>query len=241
MRLAARLLTPLLLTSTLFAQLSPKPADAVIPVVGSTRGQSNANFKTELQLANPGETTKAGWLVLRPQVIALRYELPAHTTLTFADVVADLGASGLGSLDILADSGGVPTIVARAYDDQPTGTTGVSVPAIPAGDVLARADLGALIVPRDLVRYRFNVGVRALDNGTSLELTIRTPSGAQRAIRDVSFTANQFVQQSGDAFAGTVLQPNESIEIRIAAGSAIIYATTVDNATNDSSMQVLRR
>lgn len=236
-----RLAACLLLTMPVFAQLSPKPPDAILPVVGSTRGQGNANFKTELQLGNAGETTKAGWLVLRPQVISLRYELPAHTTLSFADIVAELGVSGLGSLDVLADSGGVPSIVARAYDDQPTGSTGVTVPAIPIADILSRGDLGALLVPRDLARYRFNIGVRALDSGTSLELTIRTPSGAQRAIRDVSFAAHEFAQQSGDAFAGTTLQANEMIEIRIAAGAAIIYATTVDNATNDSSIQVLRR
>lgn len=241
MRLAARFVICVSLTTAVFAQLSPKPPDAILPVVGSTRGQSNANFKTELQLANPGELTKAGWLVLRPQVISLRYELPAHSTLTFSDIVADLGVTGLGSLDILADSGGVPTIVARAYDDQPSGTTGVTVPAIPIGDVLSRTDLGALIVPRDLTRYRFNIGVRALDSGTTLELTIRTPSGAQRAIRNITFTEHQFVQQSGDAFAGTALAPNESIEIRIASGSAIVYATTVDNTTNDSSIQVLRK
>lgn len=236
-----RLAACLLLSIPVFAQLSPKPPDVILPVVGSTHGAAGSNFKTELQLGNPGETTKAGWLVLRPAVISLRYELPAHTTLSFSDVVADLNSTGLASLDILADSGGVPTIVARAYDDQASGTTGVSVPAIPIGDVLSRGDAGALIVPRDLVRYRFNVGVRALDTGTSLELTIRTPGGAQRAIRDVAFGANAFQQQSGDAFVGTTLQANEMIEIRIASGAAIIYATTVDNATNDSSIQVLRR
>lgn len=241
MKLRAGLLLSLACAPLVFAQLSPKAADAIVPVVGSTRGAGTSNFKTELQLANPGETTKAGWLVLRPQVISLRYEIPAHSTLSFADVVAELGATGLGSLDLLADSGGLPTIVARAYDDQPSGTTGVTVPAVRVGEVMSRGDIGALVVPRDLVRYRFNVGVRALDEGTSLELTIRTPTGAQRAIRDVSFTSNQFVQQSGDAFAGTTLQANESIEIRVASGAVIVYATTVDNATNDSSLQMMRK
>jgi hypothetical protein len=236
-----RALLPLLFSVSLFGQLAPKPADAVIPVVGSTRGQSNANFKTELQLANPGSTTKVGWLVLRPQILPLRYEIPAHSTLSFADVVADLGGSGLGSLDILADSGGVPTIVARAFDDQPGGTTGVTVPAVPAGDVSARGDVVALIVPRDLARYRFNVGVRSLDSGARLELTIYSPGGTQRHTREVTFSENQFLQQTGDAFAGTTLSANELIEIKIAAGSAIVYATTVDNMTNDSSIQVLTR
>lgn len=236
-----RALLPLLFSASLFGQLAPKPADAVIPVVGSTRGQSNANFKTELQLANPGSTTKAGWLVLRPQILPLRYEIPAHSTLSFADVVADLGGSGLGSLDILADSGGVPTIVARAFDDQPGGTTGVTVPAVPAGEVTARGDVVALIVPRDLARSRFNVGVRSLDSGARLELTIYSPGGTQRHTREVTFSENQFQQQTGDAFAGTTLSANELIEIKIAAGSAIVYATTVDNMTNDSSIQVLTR
>jgi hypothetical protein len=235
------LLCLLLLTTTLSAQLSPKPPDAVLPVVGSTRGGSNANFKTELQFTNPGETKQTGWIVLRPQVISQHYELLPHATVGFADVVAELGGSGLGSIDILADTGGVPTIVARAYDDQPGGTTGVTVPAIPAGDVLSRGALAALIVPRDLTRYRFNVGVRALGDGLGLELTVRNPDGTAAAIRSLAFQSHEFAQSTGDVFAGTQLQPNQSIEIRLSAGSGIVYATTVDNATNDSSIQVLRR
>lgn len=235
------LILTLLFAPSVIAQLSPKPPDAILPVVGSVRGQADANFKTELQLANAGETVKRGWLVLRPQLIARPYELPPHTTLSFADVVAGLGGSGLGSLDVLADSGGVPVIVARAYDDQPSGTTGVTVPAVRIGDVLARGESSALIVPRDLIRYRFNIGVRALDTGATLELTIRTPDGQQRHIRNLTFDAHQFLQQPGDVFTGTPLQPNESIQIRLAAGSAIIYGTTIDNTTNDSSIQVLTR
>jgi hypothetical protein len=53
--------------------------------------------------------------------------------------------------------------------------------------------------------------------------------------------ANYFGQQAANAFAGTTLNANESIEIRIVAGSAIVYATTVDNRTNDSSIQVVRK
>ncbi|HET8796714.1 MAG TPA: hypothetical protein VFO89_03445 [Thermoanaerobaculia bacterium] len=235
------LLASLLAVSPLAAQLSPTPPDAIVPVVVSVRGPSNATFRTELQLGNAGETVKRGWLVLRPQLIATRYEIAPHATLSFADVAGELGGTGLGSLDILVESGGIPVIVARAFDDQPGGTTGVSVPAVRFGEILGRGDFGALIVPRDLARYRFNIGIRALDSGATLELTLRTPSGQQRHARDLVFAEHAFVQQIGDAFTGTTLQPNELLEIRIAAGSAILYATTVDNATNDSSIQVLRR
>jgi hypothetical protein len=121
-----------LLAATASAQVSPRPPEAVVPVVGSTEGQANAHFKTELQLSNPAGNVAAGFLVLRPQGIALRYELAPHATLAFEDVVAEIGATGLASLDVLVDRGSLPVVVARAYDDQPGGTTGLSVPLIAA-------------------------------------------------------------------------------------------------------------
>jgi hypothetical protein len=234
-------LLTLLFAPALLAQLSPRPADAIVPVVGSTRGQSNANFKTELQLSNPSEVVIAGWLFLRPQGAVQRYELAPHTTVSYADVVADLGASGLGSLDILVERGRIPTLVARAYDDQPQGTTGATIPLVRGGDVLARNDFSALVAPRDLTRYRFNVGVRALDNGATLEVVVRAANGAERHRRVADYAAHHFEQQPGNTFAGIALNADDAIEVLVRAGSAIVYGSTVDNATNDSSVQVLTR
>lgn len=236
-----RLILLFLLAPVALSQPSPKAADAIVPVVGSTRGQSNSNFKTELQLTNTSEVASSGWLIYRPSGLFQRYDLAAFATLSFADVVAAMGGSGLGSLDVLVDAGSLPTIVARAYDDQPTGTTGVTVPAVPIEDVLTRNDVVALIAPRDLTRYRFNVGVRAIESGATLDLTIRNAAGATRHTRSITFGAHEFLQQPGDSFAGIALQADNSIEIRVSAGSAIVYATTVDNITNDGAIQVLRR
>jgi hypothetical protein len=236
-----RALAVLVIALPAFAQFSSRPADAIVPVVGSTAGQGNGQFRTELQLANRGTTASAGWLMLRPSGLIRRFEIPAHGTLSFADVVAEMGGSGLGSLDVLIDRGALPVIVARAYDDQPTGTTGVSVPAVPLGDVLSRNDVAILIVPRDLVRYRFNIGVRAMDEGATLELIVRNAAGTARGFRSVPFAKNAFVQQSANALVGLTLEANDSIEVKVAAGSAVVYATTVDNATNDSSLQLLRK
>lgn len=223
------------------AQVSPRPADAIVPVVGSTRGQSNANFKTELQLTNATDGPMAGFLFLRPQGAVRRYELEPHTTLSFADIVADLGVSGLGSLDILVERGQLPVIVARAYDDQPTGTTGATVPAVPATSILTRTDAAALIAPRDLTRYRFNAGVRALDGGATLELIVRSQAGVERNRRVVAFPAHHFEQQPANVLAGIALEANDAIEISLLAGAAIVYGSTIDNVTNDSSLQVLRK
>lgn len=236
-----RLLLVLLVAAAAQAQFSQRPADAIVPVVGSTRGQANANFKTELQLANPSGAVMAGWLYLRPQGNVLAYELAPHTTHSFNDVVADLGATGLGSLDILIERGGLPTIVARAFDDQAAGTTGATIPAIPIAGVLIRNDVAALIAPADLARYRFNAGVRTLDSGATLELVVRAANGDERLRRTVSFVANHFEQTTGDAFAGIELHAADAIEITVVSGSAIVYGSTVDNHTNDSSVQVPRK
>src|SRR5687767_15421963 len=99
------------------AQFSQRPPDLIVPVVGSTAGQFGASFKTELQLTNATGNAMEGWLVLQPTVAARRYELAPGATLSFADVVAELGQSGLASLDILVDRGSTPIVVARAYND----------------------------------------------------------------------------------------------------------------------------
>jgi hypothetical protein len=231
----------LVLTIPAEAQVSPRPPDAVVPVVGSTRGQSNANFKTELQLANPTDAIMEGWLFLRPHELTLRYSLEPHTTRAYADVVAEMGASGLGSLDVLIERGQRPVVVARAFDDQPGGTTGAAIPAVPAAGVLSRTDAAALIAPRDLTRFRFNIGVRALDGGATINVTVRSSSGGQRFFRTLTYSAHHFEQQPANVFAGITLDANDAIEIEVAAGSAIVYGSTVDNQTNDSSVQVLRK
>ena len=223
------------------AQISLRPADAIVPVVGSTAGQANALFRTELQLANPSGTALGGWFVLRPQGVFLRYDIPPRGVIAFADIVATMGTSGLGSLDILADGGVVPAVVARAWDDQPAGSTGVGVPAVPVGDALGREEGGLLIVPRDLTLYRFNIGVRALSSGATMNVIVRAADGTQRHARVVVLDENAFTQQPGDAFAGATLNSNDSIEIAVTAGSAIVYATTVDNRTNDGTLQILRK
>jgi hypothetical protein len=234
-----RLLLLLTLSPLAFAQITPTAADAIVPVVGSTHGQSNALFRTELQLTNRTGTAQGGFLLLRPYGLVRRYDLPAHATISFADVVADMGGSGLGSLDILADRSVLPAVVARAYDDQPSGTTGVGVPAVPVGAVLVRGESGTLIVPRDLTRYRFNIGVRALGSGATVDLILRNAAGATRQTSSRTYDVNQFEQLPGHTFLATDLLADDSIEVTVSAGSAIVYATTVDNMTNDSSIQVL--
>jgi len=224
-----------------FAQVSEKPVDAVIPVVGSTHGQSNAFFKTELQLHNASDASAAGWLILHPQETLLRYDLPARATIAYDDVVAAMGSTGLGSLDILVDRGELPEAVARAYDDQPDGTTGATVPRVRNTEALVVGSSATLIAPRDFTRYRFNLGIRTLESGATIEFVVRDASGTERFRRMRAFAAVAFEQNPVDVFLGTTLQATDSIEVNVLGGNAVVYGSMIDNATNDSSLQVPRR
>ena len=226
----------------------------VIPVVGSTPGSFGAKFKTEMQYFNPQTSgSMTCKLVFHPAGVA---GSDADTTrlvildpgevFSTADVVAAMGQTGLGSLDISVPAGqSVPMLLTRVYNDAGTaGTSSLTEEAIAVSDdvtigsnVLARGVTGFLITPRDLVRTRFNIGVRTLYSGATISVTVRNADGV--VVRTVSrtYTANYFTQTDAATFVGGPISPDQSIQISISAGSAIVYGSTTDNTTNDPAIQ----
>jgi hypothetical protein len=220
---------------------------AVLPVVGSTAGAFGSNFKTELQMNNRSLQPMSGTLIYRAQGTtpsasdpAVPYLLEPFQTIAFDDVVASMGRSGLGSLDVVIHEGGVPTIVARAYDDRgDEGTVGAVIPPVRQRDALQPGDSASLVTPATLDRFRFNVGIRSLNDGAMVRITLRGMNGIERRVIEGRFYSPEyFVQRTVEDFIGEPVLANESIEVRILAGSAIVYGTTTDNTTNDPSLQL---
>lgn len=217
---------------------------AVVPVVGSTRGAFGSNFRTELQLNNRSAQPMRGALVFHPQgggaALTAPYELAPHATLSWPDVLEPYGATGLGSLDVVADAGGTPTIVARAFDDRGAdGTTGATVPAVRADEVLRAGATATLILPSDRQHFRYNVGVRTLGEGATISVSIYGENGIlRRNLGERSWSGNAFEQLAADAFAGEPLLANESLVFAVTRGAVILYGTTTDNATNDPSVAI---
>ena len=236
-----RLLAVLLLAAPLAAQVSQQPASAIVPVVSSTRGASGSNFKTGLQMTNPTEKEMTGWLLLHPQEIAVRYELGPYATKSYDDFVAEIGGEGAGSLDLLIDAGELPTVVVRSFDDQPDGTNGVTVPLVPVEALLVSGDRAALIAPRDPIHFRFNIGVRSLNDGAGIDFIVRNAAGTERHRRFLDTGEHEFLQQPASQLLGITPDADDSIEVVIVSGSAVVYGATVDNRTNDATLQVLRR
>lgn len=223
---------------------------AIVPVVGSTQGGFGSHFRTSLQLHNRTPREMRGTMLIRPAGAladednrSLPYVLAPHETIWFEDVVASAGVEGLGSLDFVVEQGGVPTIVARAYDDQgEEGTAGVSIRPVAPSEALSAGELASLIAPSDLTRFRFNIGLRTLGEGVRMNVVVYEANGTIAAhLGQRTYGPHAFLQQPSAAFlGGLVLSANQSVVLEVIEGSVIVYATSTDNITNDPSLQIAR-
>ena len=226
----------------------------VLPAAGSTPGSFGSFFRTGVQLSNPGSTAIAGRFVYHQAGVpgtsadpSLNFTVDARSTIAYSDLVATMGQTGLGSIDvILPDSSDLPVIVARVYNDAGAGgTSGFTEEAIdPSGSfenrVVFAGATGFLVAPPDAANFRFNIGVRSLLSGALITFRVRDASGA--LVREVTktYTATFYEQQSAETLLGGPIASNDQIEVSVSSGSAIIYGATVDNTTNDPSIQFVR-
>lgn len=228
----------------------------VIPVVGSTAGGFGAQFRTEVQFFNPYSTAaickvvfhRAGTAGSTGDTTRL-VNLAAGEVFSTADVVAAMGETGLGSLDISVPAGGsIPIILARVYNDEGAeGTSGLTEVPIETADTigigkeyLARGVTGFLVTPRDPAKTRFNIGVRTFYSGAVITARLKNSAGVTIATVTKTYTANYFTQVSAESFLGTPIAGDQTIEISVSSGSAVVYGSTTDNTTNDPAIQFVR-
>lgn len=226
----------------------------VIPVVGSTPGAFGSRFKTEMQFFNPQTSgSMTAKVVFHPAGVAGSASdttrlvmLDPGEVFSTADVVVAMGQSGTGSLDVSVPAGqGVPVILTRVYNDAgAAGTSSLTEEPVPvSGDVainthlLARGVTGFLVTPRDPEHTRFNIGVRTLYSGATIQVTLRNSAGVVVRTVTRTYTANYFIQTDAASFVGGPIAGDESIQISIGSGSAIVYGSTTDNTTNDPAIQ----
>jgi len=219
-----------------------------IAAVAAAPGVLDSLFKTTLQLHNPTATAISGRLLFHPGGFSgsdsdptIPYSLAPGATTSYADVLAAFGRTGLGSLDIVATGGPAPLAVARVFNDGGVrGTTGFSVDAARPEDALRSGETGVLIAPADPAGTRFNVGLRTLDAGATLSVTIRDKDGQTIRTFTKVYAPSYFEQQAGSVFLGAAPGPSESVAITVTAGSAIVYGASTDNKTQDPAIQVAR-
>jgi streptogramin lyase len=227
----------------------PTSETRILPVVVSTEGVGGSFFRTSMQLHNSTSVSMTGQIVFHPSGSSgsaadplLAYTLAPGQTQSIADLLPAMERSGIGSADVEATSGSVPAMTVRVFNDAgAAGTTGFTEDAMHSDDALRPSFSGVLLLPADLTRFRFNIGVRTLESGAAATLTVRDSAGAVVTTISRSFTATYHEQRTAAAFLGVAELPaGGSVTIAVASGSAIFYGATADNTTGDPSLQVAR-
>ena len=218
--------------------------EGVITAAGSLAGNFGSFFRTSLQIACPGGGTCTGQLVFHPAGVpaspsdqAIPYTVSSSAAASYDDIVAHMGKSGLGTIDVVSNNGFPPLVTARVYNDQgANGTSGFTEEMIRTTDVLHPGDVAILLTPADLTNYRVNIGVRTLSSATTVNVQYGFRSQSNK-----DFPANEFQQFSLAGFGDTSPIPNEQIFLFVLSGDVVIYQSITDNKTNDSAVIFAKR
>jgi hypothetical protein len=223
----------------------------VLTVAGSARGAFGSNFKTSAQLVNISAFPIKGNLVFHPAGRSaaagdpsLSYNLNGFDTVYYDDVIAQMGQSGVGSLDVMSTTSGPPVISVRVYNDAGTaGTAGFTEDVLRPDAALQRNEFAFLTIPSDAANFRMNVGVRSLSEGATLVVSVNDQHGFSIGSPVTkAYGVDFFEQTTGQLFFGdTPLPAGGYMRVLVTAGSAFVYGSTTDNRTNDSQIQFAAR
>ena len=218
--------------------------EGVVAAAGSLPGNFGSFFRTSLQIACPNGGTCTGQIIFHPAGVpaspsdqAIPYTVSSSAAASYDDIVAHMGKSGLGTLDVVSNNGFPPLVTARIYNDQgASGTSGFTEEMIRTADILHSGDLAILLTPPDLTNYRVNVGVRTLSSGATVNVQYGFRSQSNK-----DFPANEFQQFALAGFGDTSPIPNEQIFLFVLSGDVAIYQSITDNKTNDSAVIFAKR
>ncbi len=234
---------------SLFSLVIGSSQSGILPAVGSANGAGGSFFRTGVQLQNPSPSVINGNIVFHTAGVSgttsdpfLPYTLNPGQTQTIADLLPALARSGLGSADVVSTSGILPTVVARVFNDGgDKGTSGFTEDLMKPQDALSAGDQFVLLVPSDLARFRYNIGVRTLGTGASITVTQRNSVGT--IVRTVSktYAPTYFEQVDATTFLGAAPSASDSLTVIVNSGELFIYGATTDNTTQDPSVQLGRK
>lgn len=215
-------------------------------VAGSLRGGAGSQFKTAAQLTNIGNNTITGRLVFHPAGVpaqatdpSIAYSLAPGQTQSYDDVVQAMGASGLGTMDLIVATGYPPDVSMRIYNDEGAGgTSGLTEEMRTIWDAHRAFHGGTITIPADLANFRLNVGVRALREDVQMAILLFDPAGGLVHVADRTFAANTFNQESAAQFAqATSVPAGGRIQFQLNSGTAFVYGAVTDNRTNDPNLR----
>jgi len=208
----------------------------ITPTTVIARAVSNTNVHTRAVLRNPAGGSTSGSLTFHPQGVAagptdptVAFSLGSDQTMVLDDLVAAFGTSGAGSVDITGatGSGYMPDVYVTDVEAGTTASPGSFVPTYSVASALQVNERGMLVAPINLQQERLRFVVRTFAAGVTFTVTARDPAGTVISITTQTYGANTMMQLTPATFTGVAAQPNESFDISVSSGSALIFSETV--------------
>ena len=216
----------------------------LIPAVASLPGENASNWKSQLSLANTGDTARTASVYYAPQsevwpgtLLGGPYTIEPHGSLFLDDVLAAQHPTS-GLLYLTVDGSGTVAFSRTIGLAGDGATYGQGVPGILLTDPSRAARLVLPMVHSVPGRYRTNVGFAQASAGWfSALVSIYAPNGDLLASEKIRIDTAW--RQINDIFTkfgvGDSSVEGGWIEVQLAAGSPAYwttYATVVDDSTN---------
>lgn len=213
----------------------------LVPVVGRLKGANDTSWRSDVRVVNVHTAAQDVTLSLRTPggTYATTRSAAAGETLAWDDVVTNafpqLTGDVGGSLLVTADAPVLAT--SRTFNLTPDGTYGLYVPARATHELVSEGESAWLVQLRETDTYRCNLGIASHDAPVVVSVRAFDAFGTTLAVKQYSVAAGQN-RQVGRVFADMgVPLPLEAagIEVTVLQGTALIYASVIDNRTGDST------
>ena len=213
-------------------------SQAHLPGAGGTQWRSNVAAVNRTATAANLTLTYFPYSAGAPQVVK-NATLGAGATVEWPDILVGLfGQSGSpkGSVQVVSDQ---PLyLMARTFNQAPSGTYGQYYPAVCGGQALAAGQVGVLPMLKKSAAFRTNIGILNVGDAAVTALVKLFNAAGVQAGNSKSLTASpsRYIQQD-DIFANVGAGNQDiayaTVEVQTAAGKIWAYASVVDAVTGD--------
>jgi hypothetical protein len=234
----------------------------IVPIAGKSLGMNGASYSTSLILAgrslgfNLGQPKPfEGRIYFRPLGApestndpSIAYSLNDDQTVVYDDIMQTLGATGIGSIEIVPRIGW-PTPLADAIIENRSADGkryGARVPAVWARERLATTDSMTVGI-RNNTDTRIAIGVRTLGSGGNVHFQRLSANGDYHQVENRFAPDNATVLYPLQEIFGSALAPGDRVIVRYqgfgnfphAAESSkgvVLFLTETGNDTNDPNI-----
>jgi len=209
--------------------------DIIVPAAG--RG---APWGTDLYIANPGADTVTGsvyWLVrgvANPNPASFSFSLAPGETGIYEDVIlAEFGLDAASGAFYITATGAI-IVNTRIFATDGTATFGQGFEGVPVPAATQTGGAATVVGLSFNSSFRTNIYATAGADGATVDVSLLDPEGTAFATASLVLGAwEPYLRRVDQLFTGVTNFDNATLLAEVTAGSVVIGASKVDNASTD--------